>query len=252
MYRFLNDAPGYPPINETVLSAAVTAYFGSGQNLPPGAIHPVWDPVYGGGEVIWARANGAIPLKQMVSLLPVWNGTTRTFTWDATAVANTANLGRTVAIALADVAMAAGDYGYFLVSGIAPVSGTATVAADTTVGITAAGQIGANSAGKQILNARCVLAASATTAKAGAVGASGDNTIFVPDTDGLFVGGYLSGTGVGASAIVSYIDPMGKFIRATVVNSAAIAGTVTQTNNNATIFYNTLHINRPFAQGAIT
>jgi hypothetical protein len=54
----------------------------------------------------------------------------------------------------------------------------------------------------------------------------------------------VSGTGVGAAAIVSKVDPIGKFILVTVVNSAAVTGNVTQTANNATIFYNVLEMNR--------
>lgn len=252
MYRLIDQPSGYLSINSTILSAAVAAALVAGVAPQIGIPLPVFDPVWGGGEVIFARAGGAIPLKQLVSLLPVWDSTARNYRWDATPVANTAIMGRPVAVALADSAMASGDYGYFLVSGIAPVSGTASVAADTTCSITAAGQIGALAAGKQIVNARVIQAATATVALAGCTGISGDNVINVPNTDGLFVGGYLSGTGVGAAAIISLIDPMGKYIIATVVNSAAISGTVTQTANNATIFYNVLHVNRPFAQGAIT
>jgi hypothetical protein len=45
---------------------------------------------------------------------------------------------------------------------------------------------------------------------------------------------------------------MGAYIQASVVNSAAIAGNVTQTANDATIFYNIVTMNRAVAQGAIT
>jgi hypothetical protein len=46
--------------------------------------------------------------------------------------------------------------------------------------------------------------------------------------------------------------PNGPEVTASVANSADIAGTVTLTYNNGTIFYNVVHFNRPFAQGAIT
>ena len=184
-------------------------------------------------------------------LTPVWDSTNKTYTQNMTEAPNTANLGRAVFVAQATGAMAAGDYGWFLRSGVTPINGSASVAADTTLGITAAGQVGANTAGKQIVGARVASAATLTVVKSG-IGASGDNYIFVNDTDGWFVGGYLSGTGVGASAIISDIDPMGKWVKASVANSAAIAGSVTQTANNATIFYNVVALDRPFAQGAIT
>lgn len=250
-YVLQDDRQGYLNVESFVLAAAAAAAIAAGQTPVAGTIVAAADRVWGGGEFIWARANGAIPLRQMVSLLPVWDTGSRTYLWNATAIANTANLGRMVGVAVAEGALAAGDYAWFLVSGVAPVSGTATVAADTAFGLTGAGQVGANSAGRQILNARVVTAATNTVVKVG-TGDSGSNIINVPDTDGLFVGGFLSGTGVGASAVIAAIDPLGKWIRASVNNSAAIAGNVTQTANNGVIFYNIVHLNRSFAQGAIT
>ena len=74
----------------------------------------------------------------------------------------------------------------------------------------------------------------------------------VPNSDGWFVGAYLSGTGIAAATTVSSIDPSGRFVTLSVVTTAAVSGSVTATYNNATIFYNVAHLNRPFAQGAIT
>ena len=248
-YKLQEGLLGYPPI-ESVVTAVNFAAGGVGPS--PGGFVTAIDKVWGGGEFIFARANGSIRSYGLCVLTPVWDSTNRVYTWNATEAPNTANLGRMVAVPACGTALTSGQYAWFQVSGNVPINGTASVAADTTFGITAAGQVGANSAGKQILNARVVTAATNTVAKANSTGLSGDVVINVPDTDGLFVGGYLSGTGVGASAIISFVDPMGKYIIASVANSAAIAGTVTQTANNATIFYNIATLNRPFAQGAIT
>jgi hypothetical protein len=122
-------------------------------------------------------------------------------------------------------------------------------------GVAAAGQIGANSAGKQVLNARIVVAATQTVASASVgsnLSAAGALTIQVRNTQGFFPGVYLSGTGVGASAICSFVDPIRGVLGTTVANSAAVTGNVTATYNNATIFYNVAQMNRMFAQGAIT
>ncbi len=51
---------------------------------------------------------------------------------------------------------------------------------------------------------------------------------------------------------VTDIDPSGTLVTLSVATTAAVNGTVTGTYNNATIFYNVAHLNRPFAQGAIT
>lgn len=248
MLRLLSQYSGYPAPSEAT-SASINF-----RDVPvaPGLIVAAMDDVWGGAELIYARANGTIPQFGLCVLTPSWDSTNKVYRWDATAAPNTINLGRTLAVAQANGALVAGQYAWFMISGITPINGTASVAADTTFGITAAGQIGANTAGKQVLGGRVIQAATATVAKAGSTGLSGDTTINVPDTNGLFVGGYLSGAGVGASAVITFIDPLGKFIIASVANSAAINGTVTQTANNAAVFYNVAHINRPIAQGAIT
>ena len=246
-YKFDDQVIGYPPIESAPLTLATGAF----PPITPGFIATAEDRVYGPGEFIYGRANGVIPQFGLCVLTPVWDSTNKTYTINFTACPNTANLGRPVYVAQASGAMAAGQYGWFLDTGITPVNGTASVAADTTVGITAAGQIGANTAGKQLVNARNVSPATQTVVKAG-TGASGDTVIYVPDTDGWFVGGYLSGTNVGALAVISSVDPMGKYVVASVANSGVVASNVTVTYNNATVFYNVVAFDRGFAQGAIT
>ena len=245
MFASVNGVIGTPPVQYSGLTVDTTPRFA------PGTIIPMVDPWWGYGEFISARAAGAISACNLAVITPVFDSTLNSYRYDATAVPNTPNLGRPLCVAMKG--MTSGDYGWFQMSGLVPVSCGASVAADTSFGITAAGQGGAVAAGKQILNARVMVAAAATVVKAGANGVSGSTVIQVPNSDGWFVGAYLSGTGVGAAAIISSIDPSGRYVTATVANSAAIVGTsVTATYNNATIFYNVAHINRPFAQGAIT
>lgn len=257
---------GYPNIEPFLptLAIAITAPGGSYVSgayppVPQNLVVTADDPVWGAGEFILAKANATIPLRAMCSFLPVWNVTNRNYDWNATPVANTALLGRMVGVCMSEQgsvgavnALTTGQFGWFMVSGVTPVNGTATVAADTAFGITAAGQVGAVTAGKQIVNARIVTAATQAVAVASVSGASGSNTIRVANSDGFFVGGYLSGTGVGAAAICQTISSDGKTITASVVNSAAVTGNVTCTYNNATIFYNVAKLNRAFAQGQIT
>lgn len=248
-YKLDNQVVGYTNLE------SVTGVPASLAALPqtPGVLYPAEDKVWGPGEFVYARAGGSIRTYGLCVLTPVWDATNFTYTWNATECPNTANLGRTLAVNQVG-ALTTGQYGWFQVSGITVINGTATVAADTTFGITAAGQVGANSAGKQVLNARVVTPATQTVAKTG-TGTSGDFKIFVNSIDGWFVGGYLSGTGVGASAIVTALaanGPNGPEATVSVANSAAVSGTVTLTYNNATIFYNVAHLNRAFAQGAIT
>ena len=121
----------------------------------------------------------------------------------------------------------------------------------TTFAIAAAGQGGALGNGKQVLNARIVVASTQTVAKANSFANSGSTRLRVSSADGWFAGAYLSGTGIAASCTVSDIDPSGTIVTLSAATTAAVAGTVTATYNNATVYYNVAHVNRPFAQGQI-
>jgi hypothetical protein len=255
---------GYPAIEAFLPTAAVALAAGIPASryppVPPGMIVEADDPVWGSGEFIFAVANGTIPVRALCSLIPVWNSTTRRYDWNATAVPNTAGLGKMVGVCMSEAgsavnALTAGQFGWFMVTGLSPVNGTATVAADTAFGITAAGQVGAMTAGKQIVNARVVTPATQTVVIASNTGAdggaSGSFQIALANCDGVFVGAYASGTGVGAAAIVSAIDRQQCVVTVSVANSAAVSGNVTFTYNNATIFYNVAQLNRAFAQGQI-
>lgn len=248
-FRFDDQYAGYPPIENVV---AAPSGFPLGLNISPGSLYPAEDPVWGPGEFVFARAGGAIPLANVCVLTPVWDATNKVYTYNMTTVPNTANLGRPLYVYVGNTALTTGQYAWFMATGRYPTSSNASVAADTTAGIVAAGQIGAVSAGKQVLNARVMTAATQTVVATAISGASGDTRIFISSTAGFFPGVYVSGTGVGAAAICKFVDPLGRYIDVTVANSAAVSGNVTATYNNATIFYNVLEMNRVFAQGQIT
>lgn len=205
------------------------------------------DPYWGGGEFMYLRANGAIRQFGICVITPaVASGAYR---YEATEVPNTAGLGRAVAIAM--TVMSSGQYGWFMVTGVVPVNCNASVAADTTFAIAAAGQGGALAAGKQILNARIMVAAAATVAKTNCSANSGSTQLTISGSDGWFAGIYLSGTGIAAATTVTDISPDGRTVTLSAATTAAVTGTVTGTYNNATVFYNVAHINRPLAQGQI-
>lgn len=259
---------GYPNIEPFLPTVAIATAAGTGfaaanqyPPIPTGVIVQAEDPVWGPGEFIFAKANGTIPIKALCTITPLWNSTTRNFDWNAIVCPNTANLGKMVGVCMSEQgsvgavnALTVGQFGWFQITGNVPINGTATVAAGTSVGITAAGQIGAFAAGKQVNNAQSVTPATQTvvTAVAGAPGITGGFTFQLANVDGWFVGGYASGTGVGAAAIVQSIDRIGNVITVSVANTAAPSGNMTVTYNNATIFYNVVQLNRSFAQGQIT
>lgn len=214
----------------------------------PGLTVTAEDPYWGSVEAIYVRAAGTIRQGGLVVITPsLVSGRWR---WDATEVPNTANLGRPVYVAM--TSMTTGQFGWVSNMGIIPVNCNASVAADTTFGIAAAGQGGANTAGKQVLNARVIAAASTTVAKAGCTANSGSTRLSISGADGWFIGVYLSGTGIAAGTTVVDISPDGNVVTLSAATTALVNGTVTATYNNGTVFYNVCHIDRPLAQGAIT
>jgi len=262
---------GARPLQEYFLGANDVGNpdFGAGYNgpgsvppfMPPGCIVPGYDNYWGGVEFQYCYFNSTVPPWTPVTIKPSVSLVTGRFVFVASAVANTANQSRPLGVSIAS--QAAGQYGWVAVSGLVPVLSGASVATDTPLGITAAGQLGASSAGKEIENLIGVLPATTTvtknvlvTANSPVVLVTGNNTI-----DGLFIGVAVSGTGIPANAVVQTIDPDGRrFTMSTgpgvagaALNATATGGiTLTGTYNDGTNFYNVVQINRPFCQGRIT
>lgn len=243
MYAMVDSIIGTPQ-----LSMAIGQVNANPPLTPPGIFVTGVDPWWGAGEFLYGRASGAIRAFGLCVVTPTFQ--TNAYRYDLSEVPNTANLGRMLAVAMQ--AMSAADFGWFCIAGLTPVDCTASVAADTTFGIAAAGEGGANTAGKQILNARVIQAATATVVKANVQAASGSTVLQVSNSDGWFPGVFLSGTGIAALTRVTTISPDGRTVNVSVATTAQVNGSVTATYNNATIFYNVAHLNRPFAQGAIT
>lgn len=228
----------------------LATYTSNVQLMEMGTIATAVNDWWGGAEFIYARAAGTIRAMGLCVINATFNAGESRYRYDVTEVPNTANLGQSLCVAMSG--MATGDFGWFAISGLLPVNGTATVAANTALGITAAGQVGANTAGKQLLNARVAAPATTTVAKTLCTAANASRQLTVPNADGWFVGVYLSGTGIAAGTTVVSVDPARRIVTLSADTTARVNGTVTATYNNATIFYNVAHMNRPFAQGAIT
>lgn len=237
----------------TVLPFAGSAPIGnwfipdSTQRHPLGTVLPFVDPFWGGGEVIYLQA----PLSVAGKVGAVLAFDTAT-AFLASLVANTALLGKSLAFALnAFPSSASNQFIWAVIAGQFPVWSSASVAADTAIGIVAAGQAGANSAGKQIQGARVTKPATTTVVKANTRVQSGSPVIFVPNTDGWFVGVSVSGTGI-ATSLITGIDPDDRTV--TLASNATASGSVsaTGTYNDATNFFNVVTCHRPSAQGAIT
>lgn len=240
MYRFDQGYMGYPPIEQVV---AIPTDPPRGLPISAGFIAAAEDPVWGPGEFIFARVSAGIRIYGGCMLLPVWDVTNRVYTFNALEWTATANAGRPYYIWQGNRAGVAGEYGWFQMSGRSPLNSGASVAAGVAVGHNAAGQGSADAATFGIEGAICITPATQTVVTPGS-GVIGEFTIRLQNVDGFIIGGYVSGTGVGAAAIISARDEIAKTITVTVANSAAVTGNVTVTYNNATIFYNVLEMNR--------
>lgn len=240
-------ASAYPLIGSHPIGNFATA------NLTPrhtlGTILPFNDPYWGGGEAIYLQLPASTALK--VGTVLAYDTAASDV---ATPVANTANLGKPVAFLMnAVTSIAAPQYAWCAISGSFPVLSSASVAADSPIGIVAAGQAGANSAGKQILGCRVTKPATTTVVKANTQQfASTVLRTTAGGTDGWFVGMALSGTGVGAGAVVNAIDPDNVTVTASVSSTAANSAAVTGTYNDGTSYWNVCTFSRPSIQGAIT
>lgn len=176
------------------------------------------DPFWGLGEFVYYKSNDAV-LKGSVVM------------WDEvgqlTLLPSTVTQGFPWGVAMAP--MASGTFGWVQVAGRAVYKTNATVAADGVLAIAAAGILGATATGKQVIGVRNRIAATGTKTFT-AQTFNGSNKLFCgAGYDGAFLGMALTGTGVGASAVVAALDPDGKTIYA-----GTAIGTATGANSTAT------------------
>lgn len=238
-------------------AASITPYVGhqaAGNFFQPddvrrhtlGTILSYANPFWGGGEAVYLSVPASTPL--VVGTPVVWDVAN-----SAIAVPNTANLGMPLAFVMnAFPSNPAVTYGWFVISGRYPVASNASVAAAAPIGIAAAGRLGANSAGKQVLNARVQAPATTTVIKANTSTQAGSTLLKVSNTDGWFVGVALSGTGIPALTVITAISEDDRTVTMSLAATATGSVSVTGTYNDGTIFWNVISADRPFAQGAIT
>lgn len=211
-----------------------------------GEVVQAFDPYWGYGEFVYGKAAAALNFGNLC----VPQATFGTF--DKTP--NTANLGQPVFFATNEFAI--NTYGWFQKAGIVVAKSTATVAAAAAVGLTGAGTIGANSAGKQILGYVQLASQTATKAIANVQTVNGSSVLRCPGGyAGFFLGAALSGTGIPAATVVAKLDPDGMTVYmgsaiGTVDKTATATGAVTVTATYTG--YSIGQVESAFTQGAIT
>jgi len=241
-----------------------------GNNLTIGLQLTTMDPYWGQSEFIlcqYQTASTAIPTGTLV-------------TWDQnyiiSAVPSTGNLGYPVGFVgsnfQSDSTLGALTapwnqvqttnqlYGWVQVAGLTPalcITGTATGPA--FVSATAGAITSTAAAGKQVLNAKTVVATAGAWSRYGsttivnASTISGRSELFLNDKTGLFVGMQVAGTGIPANTTITDMQT-GRNNSILMSANATATGSVvvTPSYNNGTIFTCLVMCERPFMQGQIT
>lgn len=238
MFASISPTIGTQPFNDWFVPDTV-------QRHPLGETVTAVDPYWGTGKFVYVKSNAAI----LKGSLVIWDEL-----YQGTLLPSTANQGFPFGVAMAPIPSA--SFGWVQTEGRAVYATNATVTADTAIGVAAAGIAGTNAAGKQLLNVRNRVAATATVTVS-ALTTNGTNVLLCQKGyDGFFLGLVLTGTGIGASAVVAALDPDGKRIY-----TGTAIGTPSGANQTATgqvtvtgtyTGFGSGIINNPVAQGAIT
>lgn len=221
------------------------------------------DGYWGGGEMVYARAGGVINAQELVQLAPALNtltnpdGSGSFSSWELTAVQASTTVTPGIPLGVALQTMASGDYGWFIRSGRTPIRSTATPAALGPLWISAtAGRIFfTDTAQKLVAPGRCADTAVRTVVVPTLKGISGQTTVRLANTRGLFVGMAATGTGAGASTVISAIDHGTGIVTMSVANSAAVTGNWTffhsTTSGGSAPWFPVCEIDRPWAEHTV-
>lgn len=208
------------------------------QRFPLGTVVQAREDIAGGGNNptnAWGGAEFMYCKWSTASTLTAWSVVGWDINYNLTATPSTANLGGPVAVlafaALPSASATVPAFCWVQRSGVMPVVATATVAAAAAVGVgTSAGTAtGTIVAGKEIIGCKGGAASAGTITKANVATTNGSTILVCPNTDGLYVGAALSGTGIAAS-VINTILPDGHTIVASVAATATGIVTMTQTN----------------------
>lgn len=238
MFAAISPTVGTQPFNDWFVPDTI-------QRQPLGMTVMAVDPFWGTGEFIYVKSADAI----LKGSLTMWDEA-----YNGVLLPTTTLQGFPFGVAMAPIP--SGSFGWLQISGRAVYKTNSTVAADVAIAVNATGIAGTLVAGKQLVNVRNRIAATGTVTGS-ALTTNGNNVLlFQKGYDGFFLGAALTGTGIGASAVVAALDPDGRRIY-----TGTAIGTATGANQTATgqvtvtgtyTGFGSGLINRPFAQGAIT
>lgn len=239
MFAAISPTLGTQPFNDFFAPDTI-------QRHPLGEKITAVDSYWGTGSFVYIKSTDAILKGSLVVVDELGQGTL---------LPNNANQGFSFGVAMNN--MASGTFGWMQVEGTAVYKTNATVAADTAIGIGAAGIAGTNSAGKQLLGVRNRRAATATKTFTATTITNSSTLVVAGGFDGAFLGMALSGTGIPASTVVAALDPdgrriyMGSAVGTVGDKTATASGSITLTGTYTGYGAGVLG-SWPVAQGAIS
>lgn len=214
------------------------------QKHPLGYVLEFYDTFFGWQRAVYAKSAAAQVVGEVVKLS--WaTASAASVTPTVTATAADTSIAQGKPVAVAKQAFSAADqFGWYIISGIAPVASDSALAADAAAFVHAAGRLGATGVGKQVVGLNVLKTSTATVTKANSIVDKGTYNIRVTNTDGLFIGMPITGTGVGSSAKITNIST-DNVITVDVVSTASGTVTITGTYNDGTIYWNTCLLANP-------
>lgn len=212
--------------------------------VDPGTIVDFDDPFYGNGRVIRLaipKNTTAIKVGTLAITATAANaGITTNFSY--VILPSTASQNRPVYVSINAVPLnaTAVQYAWFALAGTLPVWALAATATTDKMHIsaTAGAAFVTPTLGKLLIGLTPLVASTNTVVKTNARIVSGSPNILVNNSDGLFVGQSVSGTGITTSLIIA-ISAEGAGPIVTLASNATATGTVTATatSNDATNFF---------------
>jgi len=252
---FLIDVVGLQPPNGGNVTDAT-------RRSGAGLIIPYIDGYWGGGELVYAKAGGAINAQELVQFASALNTLTNpdgsgSFpSWEMTAVQASTTVTAGIPLGVALQTMASGDYGWFIRSGRTPIRATVTgLAGPVWISGTAGRIFYTDTAQKLLSGSRQLSTGFANIVIPTLKGVSGQSTVRLRHTRGLVVGMAAAGTGVGTNAVINAINHQTGEVTMSVANSAAVTGDWTfhysTTTGGSAPFWGICDIDRPWAEHTV-
>jgi hypothetical protein len=233
------------------------------QQWKTGLIIPFLDEYWGGGELLYAQAWATLAPWELCYYLGVnefftsdLGGTSQRFTVRSGQI-QPANQGNGIPLALAMQNMTLNQYGWFLLTAnTAPVTalGVLTLGGAMYSSSSTAGRITTGSSAlRHIIRSRCVADGSGANSALATRGIPGTRQVSVRNRNHLFVGQFVSGTGIpGGTTITGFGQDLMTVYLSNALTADPSGTSLSFPLNNGSLFYPFVQLNRSTLRGPAT